>query len=73
MTKSNRIYCMSPEEAATTDQVLEKLVKKRLKLKDQIVGMRLRIERRMGVTIKAEVTSHHKDRTERRKFARGSR
>ncbi len=47
MTKSNRIYCIESEEAATTDQVLEKLVKKRLKLKDQIVGMRLRIERRM--------------------------
>jgi uncharacterized protein YdcH (DUF465 family) len=48
MTKSNRqIYCIESEEAATTDQVLEKLVKERLKLKDQIVGMRLRIERRM--------------------------
>jgi uncharacterized protein YdcH (DUF465 family) len=48
MTKSNRqIYCVASEEAATTNQVLERLKKERLKLKDQIVGMRLRIERRM--------------------------
>jgi len=48
MTKYNRqIYCVASEEAATTNQVLERLKKERLKLKDQIVGMRLRIERRM--------------------------
>lgn len=44
---NRQIYRIESEEAPTTDEVLERLKKERLKLKDQIAGMLTKIERRM--------------------------
>jgi uncharacterized protein len=42
-----QIYRIESEEQPATDEVLERLKKQRLKLKDQIAGMLTRVERRM--------------------------
>jgi uncharacterized protein len=42
-----QIYRIESEEEPTTDQVLERLKKQRLRLKDEIARMLTRIERRM--------------------------
>ncbi len=42
-----QIYRIESEVEPTTDEVLERLKKRRLKLKDQIARMLTRIERRM--------------------------
>jgi uncharacterized protein YdcH (DUF465 family) len=44
---NRQIYRIESEEEPTTDEVLERLKKQRLKLKDQIAGMFRRVERRM--------------------------
>ena len=44
---NRQIYRIESEEEPTTDEVLERLKKERLKLKDQIAGMLTKIERRM--------------------------
>ena len=44
---NGQIYRIESEEEPTTDEVLERLKKERLKLKDQIAGMLIRTERRM--------------------------
>ena len=44
---NRQIYRIESEEEPTTDEVLERLKKRRLKLKDQIAGMFRRVERRM--------------------------
>jgi uncharacterized protein len=42
-----QIYRIESEEKPTTDEVLERLKKRRLKLKDQIARLLMRTERRM--------------------------
>jgi uncharacterized protein len=44
---NRQIYRIESEEEPTTDEVLERLKKQRLKLKDQIARMFVRVERRM--------------------------
>jgi uncharacterized protein YdcH (DUF465 family) len=44
---NRQIYRIESEEEPTTDEVLERLKKQRLTLKDQIAGMFRRVERRM--------------------------
>ena len=44
---NRQIYRIELEEEPTTDEVLERLKKQSLKLKDQIAGMFRRVERRM--------------------------
>ena len=44
---NRQIYRVESEEEPTTDDVIERLKKRRLKLKDQIAGMLTRVERRM--------------------------
>jgi|GEM_PF-644914 len=44
---NRQIYRIESEEEPTTDDVLERLKKQRLKLKDQIARMLNRVERRM--------------------------
>ncbi len=41
------IYQIESEQEPTADDVLEKLKKRRLKLKDEIAGMLTKLERRM--------------------------
>jgi hypothetical protein len=41
------IYRIESEEEPTTDEVLERLKKRRLRLKDEIAAMLARLERRM--------------------------
>jgi hypothetical protein len=42
-----QIYRIESEDEPTTDEVLERLKKERLKLKDEIARMLTRVERRM--------------------------
>ncbi len=44
---NRNIYRIETEEEPTTDEVLERLKKRRLKLKDEIAGMLGKLERRM--------------------------
>jgi uncharacterized protein YdcH (DUF465 family) len=44
---NHQIFRIESEEEPTTDEVLERLKKERLKLKDQIARMLIRTERRM--------------------------
>ncbi len=44
---NHQIYRIESEEEPTTDEVLERFKKQRLKLKDQITRMLIRVERRM--------------------------
>jgi uncharacterized protein len=44
---NRNIYRIESEEAQTTDQVLERLKKRRLKLKDEIAAILTKVERRM--------------------------
>lgn len=44
---NHQIYRIESEEEPTTDEVLERFKKQRLKLKDQIAHMLMRVERRM--------------------------
>ena len=44
---NHQIYRIESEEEPTTDEVLERFKKQRLKLKDQIARMFIRVERRM--------------------------
>ena len=44
---NHQIYRIESEEEPTTDEVLEQFKKQRLKLKDQIARMLIRVERRM--------------------------
>jgi hypothetical protein len=44
---NRRIYRIETEEEPTTDEVLENLKKRRLRLKDQIAGALAKLERRM--------------------------
>lgn len=44
---NHQIYRIESEEEPTTDEVLERFKKQRLKLKDQIARMLIRVERRM--------------------------
>lgn len=44
---NRNIYRIESEEEPTTDEVLEKLKKRRLKLKDQIATLLTKLERRM--------------------------
>jgi len=44
---NGQIFRIESGDAPTTDEVLEKLKKERLKLKDQIARMLTRVERRM--------------------------
>jgi uncharacterized protein YdcH (DUF465 family) len=44
---NRNIYRIESEEAPTTDEALEKLKKRRLKLKDEIAAILARVERRM--------------------------
>jgi uncharacterized protein YdcH (DUF465 family) len=44
---NREIYRIETEEAPTTDEVLERLKKRRLKLKDEIAAFLTRLERRM--------------------------
>ena len=44
---NREIYRIESEEAPTTDEVLERLKKRRLKLKDEIAGILAKVERRM--------------------------
>lgn len=44
---NRHIYRIESEDEPTTDEVLERLKKERLQLKDQIGGMLTKVERRM--------------------------
>jgi hypothetical protein len=44
---NRKIYRIESEEAPTTDEVLERLKKRRLKLKDDIAAFLARVEHRM--------------------------
>jgi uncharacterized protein YdcH (DUF465 family) len=44
---NRNIYRIESEEEPTTDDVLERLKKRRLRLKDEIAAMLARLERRM--------------------------
>ncbi len=44
---NHQIYRIESEDEPTTDEVLERFKKQRLKLKDQITRMLIRVERRM--------------------------
>ena len=44
---NHQIYRIESEEEPTTDEVLERFKKQRLKLKDQIARMLIKVERRM--------------------------
>ena len=44
---NREIHRIESEEAPTTDEVLERLKKRRLKLKDEIAGILAKLERRM--------------------------
>ena len=44
---NREIYRIELDEAPTTDEVLERLKKRRLKLKDEIAGILAKVERRM--------------------------
>jgi uncharacterized protein YdcH (DUF465 family) len=44
---NREIYRIESEEAPTTDEVLERLKKRRLRLKDQIAATLRKLERRM--------------------------
>ena len=44
---NRQIYRIESEEAPTADEVLEKLKKRRLKLKDDIATLLMKLERRM--------------------------
>ena len=44
---NREIYRIESDEAPTTDEVLERLKKRRLKLKDEIAGVLTKVERRM--------------------------
>jgi uncharacterized protein len=44
---NREIYRIESDEAPTTDEVLERLKKRRLKLKDEIAGILAKVERRM--------------------------
>ena len=46
-TVNHQIFRIELEEESTTDEVLERFKKERLKLKDQIARMLIRTERRM--------------------------
>ncbi|MGZ5917568.1 MAG: YdcH family protein [Methyloceanibacter sp.] len=44
---NRNIYRIESEEEPTTDEVLERLKKRRLKLKDEVAAMLAKLERRM--------------------------
>jgi uncharacterized protein YdcH (DUF465 family) len=44
---NRKIHLIESEEEPTTDEVLERLKKRRLKLKDDIAAMLMQLERRM--------------------------
>jgi uncharacterized protein len=44
---NREIYRIETEEAPTTDEVLERLKKRRLKLKDEVAAFLTKLERRM--------------------------
>lgn len=44
---NRQIYRIETEEEPTTDEVLERLKKQRLKLKDDIATLLMKLERRM--------------------------
>jgi uncharacterized protein YdcH (DUF465 family) len=44
---NRKIYRIESEEAPTTDEVLERLKKRRLKLKDEIASILAKLEHRM--------------------------
>jgi uncharacterized protein YdcH (DUF465 family) len=46
-TKNRNVYRIESEEEPATDEVLERLKKRRLRLKDEIAAMLARLERRM--------------------------